>query len=74
MKETFVMKTTSSLFQAILTLALPACTLLADDLILIEDFEAATYEEWTVNGDAFGKGPVEEDMVGVLGSRSAAST
>jgi fructan beta-fructosidase len=73
MKKT-VMKITSSLCLAIFTLTLPACTHLADDLILIEDFEAASYGKWAVEGDAFGKGPREEGMVGALGSRVAAST
>jgi len=51
-----------------------AGTRLADDLIIIEDFEAASYGQWTTEGDAFGKGPREEGMVGALGSRFAAST
>jgi sucrose-6-phosphate hydrolase SacC (GH32 family) len=45
-----------------------------DDLVLIEKFEAISYGEWTVEGEAFGKGPIEEDMVGILGRRVAAST
>ncbi|MHC4568020.1 MAG: hypothetical protein ACYTE3_19940 [Planctomycetota bacterium] len=74
MKKNTAKIITSSSFAAILAFTLPACTLLGDDVILIEDFEATTYGQWTVEGDAFGKGPVEEDMVGVLGRRSAAST
>ena len=58
----------------IVPLVLSGCTHLDDDLILIEDFESASYGNWTAEGDAFGKGPIEEDMVGVLGSRVAAST
>ena len=73
MKET-VMEITSSLCLAIFTFTLPACTRLADDLILIEDFEASSYGKWTSEGDAFGKGPRRAEMVGALGSRVAAST
>ena len=51
-----------------------AGTHLTDDLILIEDFESESYGKWTAEGAAFGKGPREEDMVGSLGSRVAAST
>jgi fructan beta-fructosidase len=51
-----------------------AGTRLADDLILIEDFESASYGKWTAEGDAFGKSPRREGMVGALGSRFAAST
>jgi len=72
------MTTTSSLCLIICIFTLPACTHLADgpfdDVVLIEDFEADSYVNWTTEGDAFGKGPIEEDMVGVLGSRVAAST
>jgi len=50
-----------------------AGTRLADDLILIEEFEAASYGEWTAEGDAFGKGPREAGMVGALGNRYAAN-
>ena len=60
MKEA-VKKITSSLCLAIFTVTLPACTRLADDLIVIEDIEATSYGEWMVEGDAFGKGPIEED-------------
>jgi sucrose-6-phosphate hydrolase SacC (GH32 family) len=73
MKET-VMKIMSSLCLAILTFTSPACTRQADDLILIEDFETASYGRWTAEGDAFGKGPRGEGMVGALGDRVAAST
>ncbi|MHC4116449.1 MAG: glycoside hydrolase family 32 protein [Planctomycetota bacterium] len=70
--------TTSSLCLVIFISSLPACTHRVDgpfdDLVLIEDFEAASFGRWTAEGDAFGKGPIEEDMVGVLGSRVAAST
>jgi fructan beta-fructosidase len=70
--------TTSSLCLIIFIFSLPACTHLAggplDDLVLIEDFEAESYGKWTTEGDAFGKGSIEEDMVGVLGNRIAAST
>ncbi|MHC4325037.1 MAG: glycoside hydrolase family 32 protein [Planctomycetota bacterium] len=71
-------KATSSLCLAVFIFSLSACTQLAagpvDDLVLIEDFEAASYGKWTAKGDAFGKGPIEEDMVGILGGRVAAST
>jgi len=50
-----------------------AGTRLADDLILIEDFEAASYGKWTAEGDAFGKGPREAGMVGAMGNRYAAN-
>lgn len=73
MKKT-VMKITSSLCLAIFTFTVPAGTCLADDLIVIEDFESTSYGEWTAEGDAFGKGPRERGMVGALGSRVAAST
>jgi fructan beta-fructosidase len=77
MKET-VMKITSSLCLAIITFILPACAPVAGrpagDLILIEDFESASYGKWKVEGEAFGKGPRREDMVGALGKRIAAST
>jgi len=73
MKRT-VMKIMSSLCLAIFTFTVPASTCLANDLILIEDFEASSYGEWTAEGDAFGKGPRKRGMVGALGSRSAAST
>lgn len=53
--------------------AMSATTGPADDLILIEDFEAASYGEWTVEGDAFGEGPRQGRMVGALGSGFAAS-
>jgi sucrose-6-phosphate hydrolase SacC (GH32 family) len=72
------MTTTSSLCLIIFIISLPACTHLVDDpfddLVLIEDFEAASYGKWTTEGDAFGKGPRERDMVGALGRRVAAST
>ena len=72
MKRT-VMKITSSLCLAIFTFTVPASTCFANDLILIEDFEAASYGEWKAEGDAFGKGPREGRMVGALGSRFAAN-
>ncbi len=72
--EKSVMKITSSLCLAVFTFIVPANICLADDLVLIEDFESESYGQWTTEGDAFGKGPREEDMVGALGSRSAAST
>jgi len=46
---------------------------IADDLIVIEDFEIESYGEWNPKGDAFGNGPIEEGMVGSLGSKAAAS-
>jgi len=74
MKKT-VMKITSSLCLAIFAFTLsPASPCLADDVILIEDFESASYGGWTSEGDAFGKGPREEGMVGALGKKVAAST
>jgi fructan beta-fructosidase len=39
----------------------------------LQDFEAASYGEWTVEGDAFGEGPSEGRRPGILGSRLAAS-
>ncbi|HCO92660.1 MAG TPA: 2,6-beta-D-fructofuranosidase [Phycisphaerales bacterium] len=45
----------------------------SDGIVLIEDFETDSYGNWTTEGDAFGESPTEEDMVGVLGSRIAAS-
>jgi fructan beta-fructosidase len=68
------LKTTSSLCLVVFALSVLVCACLADDLILIEDFEATSYRKWTVEGEAFGKGPLEEEMVGALGSRFAAST
>jgi hypothetical protein len=68
------MKIKRSLCLAIFTFTVHICTCLADDIVLIEDFEFVSYEKWIVEGDAFGKGPIEEDMVGVLGSKVAAST
>lgn len=72
--KTNMTKSTSVLCLVVLTFALPACAHLADDIVLVEDFESTSYEGWTVEGDAFGRRPREEDMVGALGSRSAAST
>jgi len=68
------MKIKSSLCLAIVTFTVSSYICLADDLILIEDFEAISYGDWTVEGEAFGKGPIEEDMVGTLGRRVAVST
>jgi fructan beta-fructosidase len=45
-----------------------------EDLIIIEDFEGASYGQWTAEGEAFGKAPGENWMVGSLGRRSAMST
>ncbi|MHC4456166.1 MAG: GH32 C-terminal domain-containing protein [Planctomycetota bacterium] len=73
MKKT-VMKITSSFCLAIFTFTVPASICNADDIIVIEDFESESYGQWRAEGDAFGKGPREEDMVGALGSRAAAST
>jgi len=73
-----IIKTTHLLYLAVLMFTLPACARSvqhpAGDVILIEDFEAESFGKWTSEGDAFGKGPREEDMVGRLGSRVAAST
>ena len=63
---------TSLLYVVIFTLTV-SIVCLADDLIVIEDFENESYGEWTPKGDAFGNGPIEEGMVGSLGSRAAAS-
>jgi len=49
------------------------CIGIAEDVILIEDFEGDTYGEWTVEGDAFGKGPSGRGWVGSLGGRAATS-
>jgi fructan beta-fructosidase len=76
MKKAVVIKT-SSLCMIIFVSTLPGCTDLAggpfDVPVLIEDFETDLYRNWTAEGDAFGEGPIEEDMVGVLGGRVAAS-
>lgn len=68
------MKIVRSLCLVTLLSAASTSACLADDLVVIEDFEAAAYGKWTAQGEAFGKGPVEEDMVGILGRRVAAST
>jgi sucrose-6-phosphate hydrolase SacC (GH32 family) len=68
------MKIKSSLCLAIVIFTVSVYTCIANDLILIEDFEAISYGDWTVEGKAFGKGPIEEDMVGTLGRRVAVST
>ena len=72
------MKITSSLCLAILIFTSPACTRIAEcpagDLILIEDFESASFGQWTTEGNAFGKGSREDGMVGSLGNRVAASS
>jgi fructan beta-fructosidase len=73
MKKT-VIKVAISLCMVIFTFLVPASICLADDIILIEDFETESYGEWTTEGDAFGKGPRDGGMVGTLGSRIAAST
>ena len=57
----------------ILVVAAFATICLADDVILIEDFERESYGEWTVEGDAFGERPAEEDRPGSLGTRTATS-
>lgn len=72
--KTNMTESKSVLCLVVLIFALPACAHLADGIVLVEDFESTSYEGWTVEGDAFGRGPREEDMVGALGSRSAAST
>ena len=69
-----IIKTIPSLWLFVFTFTLPTWAQPAPDIILVEDFESPTYGEWTVKGDAFGKGPIEEDMVGALGFRFAAST
>ena len=74
MGKNTLMKITISLCLAIFVFTIITHPCLADDLILIEDFEVESYGKWMAEGDAFGKGPSEEDMVGVMGSRSAAST
>ena len=38
----------------------------ADEDILINDFEAADYGEWTVEGEAFGKGPAKGKLGGQM--------
>ncbi len=49
---------------ALLALAIPSPTFAADD-ITIDDFEAANYGDWKVEGTAFGKAPAK----GTLGSQ-----
>lgn len=38
----------------------------AQEDLLIADFEQATYADWTVEGEAFGKGPVEGTLPGQM--------
>ena len=57
----------------ILAVAVFATLCLADDIILIADFEGDTYGEWTAEGDAFGEGPTDDGMVGALGEGFAVS-
>ena len=57
----------------ILVLTMLASPCIGDDVILVEDFEAASYGQWTAEGNAFGKGPERDRRVGVLGSGFAAS-
>lgn len=40
----------------------------------MEDFEGASFDGWTVEGNAFGEAPIEDKMVGALGDYSAFST
>ncbi|TWT82364.1 Levanase precursor [Planctomycetes bacterium CA13] len=51
----------------LLLLAIAIPTLLrADDNILINDFEAADYGGWKVEGDAFGTGPAQGTLAGQM--------
>ena len=43
----------------------------ADDIILIEDFDSGSYGAWTVEGDAFAKGPRETRLVGKMADHSS---
>ena len=72
--KTNMTKTIRVLCLVVLTFTLPACAHLADGIVLVEDFESTSYEKWTVEGDAFGRGPKQEGMVGTLGRRVAIST
>ena len=45
---------------------LTANSLLADDDLLIADFESETYGEWTADGEAFGPGPAEGALSGQM--------
>jgi len=46
----------------------------ADDIILIEDFDSGSYGAWTVEGDAFAKGPRETRLVGKMADGLAAGS
>jgi len=46
----------------------------ADDIILIEDFNSGSYGDWTVEGEAFDKGPGESRMVGIMAGGFAAGS
>ncbi|MHC4187515.1 MAG: hypothetical protein ACYSRQ_04905, partial [Planctomycetota bacterium] len=72
--ERTLMKIAISLYLSIFIFILPAGVCLAEDVIVIEDFESESYGQWTADGEAFGKGPMEEDIVGNLGRKVAAST
>ncbi|MHC4266767.1 MAG: hypothetical protein ACYSUK_12680, partial [Planctomycetota bacterium] len=64
--EKAVKKITSSVFLAIFIFIVPASICLSDDVLIIEDFESESYGQWTTEGEAFGKGPREDGMVGTL--------
>ena len=63
-----VMRSIRVLFLTIIVFAISASTSFGDDVIVIEDFEAGSYGQWTAEGDAFGARPRQVRMVGALGS------
>ena len=55
--------------EAVVTVALATNVLCADDPrpdILVNDFEAADYGDWSVEGDAFGPGPARGTLPGQM--------
>src|SRR5262245_21373203 len=50
----------------IVTLTLLALSILADDNLLIADFEQDSYGNWKVEGEAFGPGPARGTLPGQM--------
>jgi fructan beta-fructosidase len=46
----------------------------ADEIILIEDFDSGSYDDWTAEGDAFAIGPRETKLVGRMAGGCAAGS